>query len=160
MLEEIGLPFQLAHVSTADGATHTAKHFKLNPKGRVPVLVAGDSVLTEAPAIPVHLAMQHPDKKLLSSTPDTPMRSMEWCNWLSGTVHAVAVRQVWRPELFTDMPAQHEAIATKGKKNLADAFSHIGARLASAAWAQHAPHVIERPATVRALATENISVWQ
>lgn len=86
ILEEIGLPFRLAHVSTADGSTRAAEHFKLNPKGRLPVLVTGDSVLTEAPAILVHLAMQHPDKKLLASTPDALVRSMEWGNWLSGTV--------------------------------------------------------------------------
>lgn len=135
VLEEIGLPFQLVHTSTADGSTRSPEHLKLNPKGRVPVLVTGDSVLTEAPAILVHLAMQHPDQKLLANTPDGLVRSMEWFNWLSGAVHAVAIRQVWRSESFTDVPAQHEDIVAKGKKNLADAFAHIETRLAKADWA-------------------------
>jgi glutathione S-transferase len=194
VLEEIGQPFHLSLVSTADGSTRSPEYLKLNPKGRVPVLVTGDSVLTEATAILLHLAMLHLDKKLLADTHDGLVRSFEWCNWLSGTVHAVAIRQVWRPESFTDVPTQHEGIVAKGKKNLADAFSHIEARLAKTDWAvgenysivdpfllvffrwgnrigfdmrnqytswtKHALRVLERPATVRALATENISVWQ
>jgi glutathione S-transferase len=135
VLEEIGLPFQLSHRSTSDGSTHTPEYLLMNPKGRVPVLVTGNSVLTEAPAILLHLAISNPDQKLLSGIPDGLVRSIEWFNWLSGTVHAVAIRQVWRPESFTDMRAQHEDIVAKGKKNLEDAFAHIEFRLAKIDWA-------------------------
>ena len=117
VLEEIGLPFELSHSSTSDGSTHTPEYLRMNPKGRVPVLVTGNSVLTEAPAILLHLAISNPDQKLLSGIPDGLVRSIEWFNWLSGTVHAVAIRQVWRPESFTDTRAQHEDIVAKGKKN-------------------------------------------
>jgi len=135
VLEEIGLPFQLSHSSTSDGSTNTPEYLRINPKGRVPVLVTGNSVLTEAPAILLHLAISNPDQKLLSGIPDGLVRSIEWFNWLSGTVHAVAIRQVWRPESFTDMRAQHEDIVAKGKKNLEDAFAHIEFRLAKTDWA-------------------------
>jgi glutathione S-transferase len=194
VLEEIGLPFQLSHTSTSDGSTRAAEFLRLNPKGRVPVLVIGGSVITEAPAILLHLAMANNDRGLLAATPDGLVRTVEWFNWLSGTVHAVAIRQVWRPESFTDVPAQHEDIVAKGKKNLTAAFSHIEQRLAAATWAvedrygivdpyllvfyrwgnrigfdmrgqwpswtRHALRVMDRPATMRALVTENISVWQ
>lgn len=193
ILEELAQPFHLALVSTSDGSTRTPEYLQLNPKGRVPVLVTGSSVLTEAPAILVHLAMAHPDKKLLSGTAADLVRAIEWLNWLSGTVHSVAIRQVWRPESFTDTAAQHEAIVHKGKKNLAEAFAHIDARLASkdwalgkdysiidayllvfyrwgnrigfdmramyGAWTRQTLQSLERAATVRALATEAISVW-
>jgi glutathione S-transferase len=194
VLEELGLPFQLIHASTSDGATHTAQYLQLNPKGRVPVLVTGSGVLTEAPAILIHLATSNPDRGLLAAAPDGLVRSIEWFNWLSGTVHAVAIRQVWRPESFTDVPLQHADIVARGKKNLANAFAHIESRLAKTVWAvadkysvvdpyllvfyrwgnrigfdmrgdypcwtRHALQVLERPATLRALATEGISVWQ
>ncbi|MFN7571033.1 MAG: glutathione S-transferase family protein [Betaproteobacteria bacterium] len=194
VLEEIGLPFQLSHTSTSDGSTRAAKFLRLNPKGRVPVLVIGGSVITEAPAILLHLATANNDRGLIAATPEGLVRTVEWFNWLSGTVHAVAIRQVWRPESFTDVPAQHEDIVAKGKKNLAAAFSHIEQRFGDAAWAvadrysivdpyllvfyrwgnrigfdmrgqcpswtRHALRVMDRPATMRALATENISVWQ
>lgn len=166
----------------------------MNPKGKVPVLVTGNSVLTEAPAILLHLATSNLNQCLLPETPDGLIRSIEWFNWLSGAVHAVAIRQVWRPESFTDVIAQHEDIVAKGKRNLADAFSLIDSRLTKQDWAvgnhysvvdpyllvffrwgnrigfdmrgqypswtKHSLRVLERPATMRALTTECISVWQ
>ena len=99
------------------------------------MLVTGNSVLTEAPAILLHLAISNPDQKLLSGIPGGLVRSIEWFNWLSGTVHAVAIRQVWRPESFTDIRVQHEDIVAKGKKNLEDAFALIEFRLAKTDWA-------------------------
>ena len=135
VLEEIGRPFQLSLSSTSDGSTHTPQYLQLNPKGRVPVLVTGNSVLTEAPAILLHLALSNTDRQLLSEIPDGLVRSIEWFNWLSGTVHAVAIRQVWRPESFTAIRAQHEDIVAKGKQNLEDAFAHIEFRLAKTEWA-------------------------
>lgn len=134
-LEEIGLPFSLVLVSTANGVTRTPEHLRLNPKGRVPVLVTGDSVLTEVPAILVHLAMSHADAALLPSVQEGLVRSLEWFNWLSGSVHAVAIRQVWRPETFTQDHAQHEGIIAKGKENLASSFVLIEERLKQSAWA-------------------------
>lgn len=135
VLEEIGLPFHLALVSTSDGSTRSPEFRKLNPKGRVPVLVSGASVLTEAPAILVHLAMTNPGRGLISESPDGLVRSIEWFNWLSGAVYAVAIRQVWRAETFTDVAEQHTDIITKGQKNLASAFSQIETRLAVSDWA-------------------------
>jgi glutathione S-transferase len=194
VLEEIGGRFHLSHASTSDGSTQTPEYLALNPKGRVPVLVAGNFVLTEAPAILLHLATSNADQGLLAGTPEGLVRSIEWFNWLSGTVHSVAIRQVWRPESFTDVPAEHENIVAKGKRNLADAFSHIESRLAKVDWAvgdrysivdpyllvfyrwgnrigfdmrgqyqswtKHSLRVLERPATLRALAREAISVWR
>jgi glutathione S-transferase len=135
VLEEIGLPFSLSLVSTGDGGTRTPEHLRLNPKGRVPVLVTGDSVLTEVPAILLHLALSHSGAALLADSQEGLVRSIEWFNWLSGSVHAVAVRQVWRPETFTHDPAQHDAIMAKGKENLASAFALIEERMQHAAWA-------------------------
>jgi glutathione S-transferase len=194
VLEEIGLPFLLKHISTSDGSTRTPEYLQMNPKGRVPVLVTGNSVLTEVPAILLYLATSNPDQRLLSGIPDGLVRSIEWFNWLSGTVHSVAIRQVWRPESFTEICTQHDGIVAKGKQNLADAFAHIEFRLAKTDWAvgdqysivdpyllvfyrwgnrigfdmrarykswtTHSLRVIDRPATVRALETEGISVWQ
>ncbi len=99
-LEEVGAPFELTLASTSDGTTQLPAHLRLNPKGRVPVLVTGDSVLTEASSILIFLAATYPAAQLLDASPDGLARSVEWCNWLSGSVHAVAVRQVWRPASF------------------------------------------------------------
>ena len=135
VLEEIGLPFSLSLASTDDGKTRTTEFLRVNPKGRVPVLVTGDSVLTEAPAILLHLAISNPDAGLLPSTKDGLVRSLEWFNWLSGTVHAVAIRQIWRPENFIRDQLQYKEIVSKGKENLQSAFALIEERMSSTDWA-------------------------
>jgi glutathione S-transferase len=193
LLEEIGLPFTLKLVSTSDGSTRRPEHLKLNPKGRVPVLTCKDFVLTEAPAILLHLAMSHPQAGLMPSEPDGLARALEWFNWLSGTVHSIAIRQVWRPETFTVDASQHVGIVEKGKENLDSAFAMINDRLSTThwavagsyscvdpfvlvfyrwgnrmgfnmserypAWTQHTLRVMARGAVMRALAKEEISVW-
>jgi glutathione S-transferase len=135
VLEEIGVPFSLALVSTADGSTRSPEHLRLNPKGRVPVLTTGDAVWTETPAILLHLALAHPAARLLPDEPDGIVRCVEWFNWLSGAVHAVAIRQIWRPEGFVCDGASRAGVIEKGKENLAAAFALIEARIADTDWA-------------------------
>ena len=132
VLEELGLPFSLELASTSDGTTRSPEYLRVNPKGRVPVLVSGDFVLTEAPAILMHLAATNRAAGLIPASPEAMARIGEWFNWLSGSVHAVAVRQVWRPETFTTDAGQHAAIVEKGRESLRRAFSLIEDRLSGA----------------------------
>lgn len=135
VLEELDVPFSPLLISTSDGSTQSADYLRVNPKGRVPVLVFGESILTEAPAILLYLAAANPDANLMPSSPLGMARCVEWFNWLSGTVHAVAVRQIWRPENFISNSAQFSDIAHKGRENIEAAFSYIEARMIGALWA-------------------------
>jgi hypothetical protein len=54
-LEEIGKPFSLVLVNTDQGEGRTPEFRRVNPKGRVPVLIDNDVKLTETPAILIHL---------------------------------------------------------------------------------------------------------
>ncbi len=145
VLEEIGLPFSLELTSTADGTTRSPEYLRVNPKGRVPVLVSGDFVLTEAPAILMYLVATNPVAGLMPALPEAMARTVEWFNWLSGSVHAVAVRQVWRPETFTTDAAQHAAIVEKGRESLGSAFSLIEEKLLTSAWAVGSAYSVVDP---------------
>lgn len=134
VLEDIGTPYQLALVSTDKGDTKTTAFRKVNPKGRVPVLVADNFVLTEAPAILLHLAQTAPASSQLLLAGEDLTRSVEWFNWLSGTVHAVAVRMIWRPEYFVEDPSLHPAIVAKGREHLRDAFSLVETKMQRQNW--------------------------
>jgi len=48
VLEEIGEPFSLAMMSTDRGDARTPEFKKLNPKGRVPVLVDGSQAIAHS----------------------------------------------------------------------------------------------------------------
>lgn len=135
VLEELGEPYSLLLMSPGHPETKTEEFRRLNPKGRIPVLTGEDFLLTEAPAILIHLGQANPDANLLEPHGENLIRSIEWFNWLSGTVHAVAVRMVWRPDYFSDMGDAHARIVDKGKEHLLDAFSLIEARMRERVWA-------------------------
>ncbi|WP_029909206.1 glutathione S-transferase family protein [Caulobacter sp. UNC358MFTsu5.1] len=135
ILEEIGEPYTIALMSPGHPETHEAWFRTLNPKGRVPVLMIGNLVITEAPAILVHLGLARPDAGLLDTTGENLVRSIEWFNWLSGHVHAVSVRMIWRPDYFCDDSTAAEPIILKGRQHLAADFARIESALTDRIWA-------------------------
>ncbi len=64
MLEEIGQPYDLRVLDLSKGEGRTPEYLALNPMGKVPTLVHGDTVITEAAAICAYLADEFPDAKL------------------------------------------------------------------------------------------------
>ncbi len=192
VLEEANKPFHLELVVTDKGEARTNRFRKLNPKGRIPVLIKGTWMLTEAPAILLYLAAENPD--LSPNDSEEYVRALEWFNWLSGTVHSIAVRQIWRPEYFSNDPAMHKAIQAKGHEHLVEAYELIESSILAGEWGlqsnftvldpyllvfyrwgnrmkipmqnmypkwtKHAEMMLERPAVMRALKSEGISVWE
>jgi glutathione S-transferase len=73
VLEQIGAPYDWERVDLEAGGHQTPEFLALNPKGRVPVLIDGDFVLTESAAICLHLAEKFPQAGLLPA-PGTPER--------------------------------------------------------------------------------------
>src|SRR5215218_941869 len=64
MLREIGAPFELRLVDRAQNAQKSAEYLRLNPNGRIPVLIDGDFVLYETAAVALHLCDRHPEAAL------------------------------------------------------------------------------------------------
>jgi glutathione S-transferase len=64
MLREIGVPFEMRLVDRDQNAQKSAEYLKLNPNGRIPVLVDGDLVLFETAAIALHLVDKFPEAGL------------------------------------------------------------------------------------------------
>lgn len=56
MLEEVGVPHELRFVDLFTGAHKAPELLKLNPMGKLPVLVDGEAVVTETAAIGLYLA--------------------------------------------------------------------------------------------------------
>ena len=92
-LEELGVPFQLLMVDRSRNAQRSAAYLQLNPNGLIPVLVDGDAVVYETPAILLHLADTHPHNALMPAL-GTPARAdaYKWLVWLSNTVQTTLVQ--------------------------------------------------------------------
>jgi glutathione S-transferase len=101
----------------------------INPKARVPILQLGDEIITEVPAIMTAISQLSPDKHLLGKTNLEIVRTYEWCNWLSGTVHAQGFGAVRRPHRFSDDPQVYDVIKAKGRKTVEESLAFIEEKL-------------------------------
>lgn len=135
VLEEIGAPYRLELMSPGHPETQSPEFRRLNPKGRIPVLIADDFLLTEAPAILLHLGLSEPDLGLMAPDHGNIVRAVEWTNWLSGTVHAVAVRMIWKAEYFLPDVSLQAPLVEQGRAHLRSAFALIEAKLQGRAYA-------------------------
>lgn len=80
-LEEAGANYEYVEVDVLRGEGKADWFLKLNPAGKVPVLVDDDLVLTESAAICLHIAERYPDAGLLPPV-GTSARS-ECYKWIS-----------------------------------------------------------------------------
>jgi glutathione S-transferase len=65
MLQELGVDFESIAVNLMAGETRHPNFLKINPAGKLPVLVDDDLVLTESVAIVLYLAEKYPQKGFL-----------------------------------------------------------------------------------------------
>ena len=75
VLQELQVPFEAVPVRLAQGEHQQPEFLKLNPYGRVPVLVDGNLVLSESVAICLYLADHYADRGLIP-VPGTPERAI------------------------------------------------------------------------------------
>lgn len=78
-LQELDVAFEAISVNLAVGEHRGPEFLRINPAGRLPVLIDGDMVLTESVAIVLYLGEKYPDKKLIP--PDLAPRAQMY-RWL------------------------------------------------------------------------------
>ncbi len=77
-LRELDAEFEFVPVNLMAGEHRRPEFLRLNPAGKVPVLVDGDLVLTESAAIVLYLAEKYPDKGLLPADLRTRAQAYRW----------------------------------------------------------------------------------
>ncbi|KAJ9488640.1 hypothetical protein VN97_g4656 [Penicillium thymicola] len=129
LFHEAGLSFT---TSAENNGSISDELLRLNPKGKVPLLIANGEVITENIAIMTYISNQVPEKNLLGAvgTMD-PIRVYEWFSWLGSTVHAVGFGTFFRPQRFTvsDDADVHAGIKEQAKKALLASFKMVEDRL-------------------------------
>ena len=86
-LEELGLPYQVHHLSLSKNEQKEPEYLKLNPNGRIPTIIDrnnNDFVVFESGAILMYLAEK--TGKLLSSDPDERSREIQWLMFQMGGI--------------------------------------------------------------------------
>ena len=76
-LEFKGMSYESRRLDMGQGEHKTPAFLQLNPRGKVPVLVDGDVVITESLAILTYLEAKQPEPSLFGRDPVTKARIME-----------------------------------------------------------------------------------
>lgn len=116
VLEELGVPCEKVKLDLQKGETKKPDFLKLNPNGKVPVLVHDGSVLWESSAITMYLGEQFGVEKKLYPAPG-PKRgeAMKWIAWTNVTLGDAVGR--WARNTMNWVPAeQHNAKAAEAAK--------------------------------------------
>jgi glutathione S-transferase len=77
-LKELDAGFEFEVVNLLVGEHHQPEFLRLNPAGKVPVLVDGDLVIPESAAIVLYLAEKYPQKKLLPADLEARAQVYRW----------------------------------------------------------------------------------
>ncbi len=94
MLEEVGCDYELAFVDLMAGAQKKDDFRLLNPMGKLPTLVDGETVVTEAAAIALYLADRYALGRL-APQPDAPERGtyLRWSFYAPSVIEPGALAQ-------------------------------------------------------------------
>ena len=123
VLNELGHPFEVERVVIANGDNLKPEYLKINPRGRVPVLLVDGAVIRENSAILTWLGQQ--GAGLFPPVGSIPAaRASEWLAWLTSAVH-ISFGQIWRGHRFSDDATHHASIRARGLTVLGEQFDEI-----------------------------------
>ncbi|RDL52961.1 Glutathione S-transferase GstA [Ensifer sp. M14] len=135
LLEEIGVPHQVATVDLSSGQQRDAAFLGVNPKGKVPALLRDDgTVLTEFQAIALWLAWQFPEAELLPDDRDSAARVIEALEFIVGTVHMRGFALALMPGKFVSSPSAQKELRAYGLRVATDGLHHVSTLLGEAPW--------------------------
>jgi len=81
LLEELGVAYELVPVDYQDGSMRTPEFLAVNPMGKIPAILDGDTPLSETVAIAIYLADKYKAVNDLAPAIDDPIRA-EYLKWL------------------------------------------------------------------------------
>src|SRR5437879_7094326 len=121
LLEQIGAEYDLVLVDRARNAQKSSEYLRINPNGRIPTLVDGNLIVSEAAAIVLHLVDQHADAGLAPQI-GTPERAKfyQWLIFLTNSLQEELM--IWQ---YPDRLAGKDASATDVIKHGAEARANM-----------------------------------
>jgi glutathione S-transferase len=135
LLEELGIPYELALVNMKEGAHKTPEYrSKVHPLGRVPAAEIDGTVLFESSAIIATLADRHLDKGL-APAPDAPARARYYFWLFFGQVTLEpAVSDMMGTFNAAESASLSEATRAEYKSELDDVLSVANQELGAGPW--------------------------
>jgi glutathione S-transferase len=130
LLEELSVPYERVLVDRSTNAHRSPEYLKLNPNGKIPVLVDGDLVLYETGAIVLHLVDTHADAGLAPAL-GTAERAQfyKWLLWLANTLQA-EMPLYFYSDRWADGPEGAAQVKKHAEAHIAGMIDQLEAELA------------------------------
>ena len=126
-LEQVGAEYQAIGVNFSENEENSPEYLRMNPRGRVPVLITDRAVLSETPAILQFICQSYPDAGLapLDDLFETA-RMNAFNSYLCSTVHVAHAHRL-RGNRWADDPLAIAAMQNKVPQSVGDSFALIEA---------------------------------
>jgi glutathione S-transferase len=131
LLNALGLEYQEIPINMMAGEHRKPEFLKVNPAGKVPVLVDGDTVLTESSAIQLYLAEKFPQAGLIPKSLKERAEMYQWIFFLVTEIEAPLWRMARNTVIYPEAERQPEDVkiaAREGKAMLAVLEKHMQGR--------------------------------
>jgi glutathione S-transferase len=132
-LTEAGAQFEVRNVNTRKGGTRTEDYRRLNPKGKVPVLLIDGEALTENLALQIWIARQFPQARLLPADAAQEIKAISLMAWCASGIHPHLTPNAW-PQRYCDLPGSEESVKRLANAQLFDDFALADSLLAGREW--------------------------
>lgn len=140
LLQASGVEFEPVMVKLHKAEQKSEEYLKLNPNGQVPVLVDGDTVITQIVAICTYIADKFPQCGYLPTEPLARAKAMETFAWMNNTVHPTFTH-IFMPQKFTPTTAVHDDLRQAATGQYRDLLAQLEA-LVSAKNAKGHAHLL------------------
>lgn len=115
LLETAGATFEPVMVKLHKGEQNEPAFRAVNPRGQVPVLVDGDTTITQIVAIVTWLDAKFPEQQFLPREPLARAKVLETLAWMNNTVHP-AFTHVFMPFKFAESKEAQEELKSFNAK--------------------------------------------
>lgn len=132
-LEEAGATYEAVKVNLRQSEQRQPEYLAINPKGRIPALVADQGVLTETPAILAYVARAHPRAGLLPTDPWDLAQAEAFNSYLASTVHVAHAHRM-RGSRWATEESSFEDMRRKVPQTMAECFALIETEMLTGPW--------------------------
>lgn len=132
LLETAGAAYEPVLVKLHKGEQNEAAFRAVNPRGQVPVLVDGDTTITQIVAIVTYLDATFPEQQFLPREPLARVKVLETLAWMNNTVHPTFTH-VFMPFKYAGTPETQEELKAFNAKAYAGLLGDIEAMAKQAA---------------------------
>ena len=120
-LEEIGVPYENKQIDMKNKEHKSESFLKINPNGKIPAMVDGDTTLFESMAINLYLADKY-KPELLGTNVQERALTFQWSFWASSELQSPII-EVFIQKVFMPADKKDQAVIDSNMAKIPELFT-------------------------------------